>query len=69
MGWIYRDLDDSSVNVDAVNVKVLLLNLTSGLLPLVGIAGHWEDKTQGSQCKASPFFLTPMPQSRRISSE
>lgn len=40
MGWTYGDLEDSSVNVDAVNVKILLLNLTSGLLPLVGITGH-----------------------------
>lgn len=31
MHWFYRDLEDSSVNVDAFHVKVLLLNFTSGL--------------------------------------
>lgn len=67
MHWFYRDIECSSVIVDAFRVKVLPLNFTSGLLTLVGITSHWEDKAQGSQHKPSLFFITHMPQSSRVS--
>lgn len=66
MCWFYRDTEDSSVIVDAFCIKVFLLNFTSGFLTLAEIITHWQDKAQGSQHQPA-FFLTPMPQSNRVS--